>query len=342
MKHSPEITKYFQILSPDYPEFIDRYIQTEAMQRLSPIGQFCGCDYTKLHNIKYWYSRLDHSIACALIVWNFTQDKAQTLASLFHDLGTPVFSHCIDYLFGDTMDQKSSEKTVLDILLGSKDIETLLDADKLTIDDVAHVERYTIAENKKPKLCADRLEGVFHTGLIWHGFWGLSDIEKVYENIEILENESSEDELGFKNEELALKFFEGVYKYGIALQSNEDKFTMQFIADTLKQIVKARKLSIDDFYRLSEAEIISRINQVSEISRRWKTFANATKLLRSDTQPDADYYVSVDCKKRFVNPLCTVSGGGGSARLTEISTTARNLHDQFMNFQDSKYSYLEF
>ncbi|MGI6325153.1 MAG: hypothetical protein ACOXZS_04370 [Bacilli bacterium] len=44
---------------------------TKTLQRLAGIGFLCGIDYTKLYanEIKYWYSRLDHSIGCALITW---------------------------------------------------------------------------------------------------------------------------------------------------------------------------------------------------------------------------------------------------------------------------------
>lgn len=52
----------------------------------------CGCDYTNLFPRHEWYSNLDHSVGVALIIWNFTHDKKQTLAGLFHDIATPVFT----------------------------------------------------------------------------------------------------------------------------------------------------------------------------------------------------------------------------------------------------------
>ena len=128
MKQNEEIKKYYNILcNGNYPSFINKYLKVKELERLKEIGQFCGCDYNKLYNIKYWYSRYDHSIAVALMTWNFTKDKTQTIAALFHDLGTPAFSHCIDYLFGDSVKQESSEKSVFEIINKSIEIKKLLE-----------------------------------------------------------------------------------------------------------------------------------------------------------------------------------------------------------------------
>lgn len=63
-----EIKEYFKILSPEFPEWLLEYIDTPEMQRISKISMNCGTDYSKIFNIKYWYSNLDHSIGVALII----------------------------------------------------------------------------------------------------------------------------------------------------------------------------------------------------------------------------------------------------------------------------------
>ena len=77
---SDEIREYFKILSPEFPEWLLEYIDTPEMQRISGISMNCGTDYTKIFNIKQWYSNLDHSVGVALIIWHFTGDKKQTLS----------------------------------------------------------------------------------------------------------------------------------------------------------------------------------------------------------------------------------------------------------------------
>ncbi len=333
-----ELEKYYQILCHDYPTFLDKYIETKMMQRLATIGQFCGSDYTNLYNCRYWYSRLDHCVACALMTWHFTGDKKQTLAALFHDSGTPIFSHCVDYLLEDYINQESAEINIKEVLLNSLEILNLLKEDHVLLEDVIDIERYSIVENKKPKICVDRLEGVLHTGLIWHQFWQLEDIKEIYDDIVVLNNEDNELEIGFGDLKIADKFFEGVFYYGIALQKNEDKFMMQFIADCLRELLD-KKIDFASLYTMSEKEAIDLFLSDQEIRDKWLVFVNADKLCRSDEKSNQYYSVSVDCKKRFVVPLVIDNGKVG--RLDQVSKRCKNLISEYLNFNDSKYSYLE-
>ena len=72
------IKQYFKILSDEIPDFLIEYINTPEMQKQAGISVSCGTIYSKLYN-QMWYSSLDHSVAVALIIWNFTKDKKQTL-----------------------------------------------------------------------------------------------------------------------------------------------------------------------------------------------------------------------------------------------------------------------
>ena len=121
--------KYFEVLSPTFPEWLLDYIDTEEMARLSGISMLCGTDYSKCFDVRYWYSNLDHSVAVALIIWNFTHDKKQTLSGLFHDIATPVFKHCVDFLNGDYMTQESTEDLTTKIISESIEIMNLLKRD---------------------------------------------------------------------------------------------------------------------------------------------------------------------------------------------------------------------
>lgn len=106
-KTSKLIKDYFSMLSPNYPDWLDEYIETERMLKQQYISVTCGKIYSKLFDYND-YSSLEHSIAVALIIWNFTHDKKQTLSGLFHDIAIPAFKHCIDFLNGDYMNQEST------------------------------------------------------------------------------------------------------------------------------------------------------------------------------------------------------------------------------------------
>ena len=132
-----KIKEYFKILSPEIPEFLEEYIETKKMQKQAGISVSCGTYYSKLFpEITLWYSSLDHSVAVALIIWNFTKNKKQTLSGLFHDIATPAFKHTIDFLNGDYEKQESTEELTTKIISNSKQIMQLLDRDGIKIEEV--------------------------------------------------------------------------------------------------------------------------------------------------------------------------------------------------------------
>ena len=53
-----EIREYLKILSPEFPEWLLEYIYTPEMQRLNGTSMSCGTDYSKVFNLRYWYSML--------------------------------------------------------------------------------------------------------------------------------------------------------------------------------------------------------------------------------------------------------------------------------------------
>lgn len=320
--------QYFDIFTDNYPLFIDKYLNLDEFKRIDHIGLDCGADYVKYMNIKFWYSRLDHSKTVALMTWHFTHDKKQTLAALFHDLGTPCFSHCIDYLLGDSINQESSEKNIYDVIEDSDKIKLYLQFDGVDINDLKDISSYKIIDSDRPKLCTDRLDGILSTCYIWIQTMGLDEIKEIYDDMVVLSNEDNEVEIGFKTKEICEKFFKGVYDYSMALQKNEDKFMMQFIADSLKKLISENKLSLDELYKLKELDIVKKLEKYES----WKIFTKLDGIDRSTIEPN-NYYVSVESKKRYAIPLCD------GKRITEISEYSKELLDDYKQFKDTKYVY---
>ena len=149
------IKQYFNILSDEIPDFLYDYIDTPEMQKQNGISVSCGTIYSEMYN-SMWYSSLDHSVAVALIVWHFTKDKKQTLAGLFHDIATPVFKHCIDFMNKDYETQESTEELTTKIIKESKEIMLLLKRDNIKLEEVNDYHIYPIEDNDTPQLSADR------------------------------------------------------------------------------------------------------------------------------------------------------------------------------------------
>lgn len=337
-----EIREYFKILSPEFPEWLFEYINTPEMQRISGISMNCGTDYTKVFNIKQWYSNLDHSIGVALIIWHFTHDKKQTLSGLFHDIATPTFKHCIDFMNGDTEHQESTEERTESIIRNSKQIMNLLKRDNIKLEEISDYHIYPIADNDTPKLSADRFEYTFSSGLIFFRVWNLNDIRECYNNIKVLKNEDNILELGFTDKAICEKYISIVSKLWPQWLTDEDRTTMQFIADTVKSMNVIGKISIDDLYTYSEKEIIDKILNCGDkyIETAFKNFQNATSIQKFDSPRADKYCINVKGKKRYVIPL--VETDNGTFRINSVSEKARNDIDEYFKYKQTEYTGFNF
>ena len=338
-----ETKEYFKILSSEFPAWLEEYIETKELQRISKISMSCGTDYSKCFNIKYWYSNLEHSVGVALIIWNFTHDKKQTLAGLFHDIATPVFKHCIDFMNGDSELQESTEERTIDIIKNSKEIMTLLAKDNIKLEEVCDYKIYPIADNETPKLSADRFEYTFSSGLTFYRVWELDKIKKIYSNIIVVKNEYGKDELAFKDKNICEEYINTISKLWPKWVSDEDRTVMQFIADVCKSFNKINMLDIDELYSLSEDEVINRFKNCSDkyLKEAWKKFSNCDRVFKSDKIINNKYCVNVKSKTRYVNPLVVINNK--TKRIYDISPKSKKLIDEYLKLQKGGYyTYFDF
>lgn len=334
-----EVREYLKILSPEFPEWLLEYIYTPEMLRLDGIGMSCGTLYTKVYNDKYFYSSLTHSVAVALIIWNFTQDKKQTISGLFHDIATPTFKHCIDFMNGDSEHQESTEERTEQIIRNSKEIMLLLERDNIRVEEVSDYHIYPIADNDTPRLSADRFEYTLSGGLYQVKIFELEDIRRYYNNIIILKNEDDIDELAFKDINICENFIHDISKLWPRWIEDEDRLCMQFIADLVKSMNIKKYISVDDLYKFSEYEVLQLIKKCDDnyIKNAFKNFENATRDLvyKSDIPNNEIYCTSVKGKKRYIDPL--VSLNNKVARIKDISSIANNDINDFLNMKLHNY-----
>lgn len=258
------IASYHRILSSDFPEFINNYIDFPILQRLSGIGLLCGTDWTPLYRNRFFYSRLDHSIGVALILWHFTHDRAETIAGLLHDVSTPVFSHVADFRNGDALTQESTENENESMIRNDDALCATLKSDGISIDAVADYHVYPLADNKLPRLSADRLEYMFPSGAALEGSWTLSEIAEAYGDIDICINEDGERELGFRTQKIAETYCEKTCRTGHILQLNENKLALKLLSDIVDRAIAIGLIAEKDCYEKTEREIVARFDSFSE------------------------------------------------------------------------------
>ncbi len=334
-----EIKEYFKILSPEFPEWLNEYINTPEVIRLDGIGQSNGTLYTKVYNDRYYYSSLTHSIGVALIIWHFTHDKKQTLSGLFHDIATPTFKHCIDFMNGDSEVQESTEERTEQIIQNSKEIMALLERDKIDLKEVSDYKIYPIADNNTPRLSADRFEYTLSGGLYQTRVFELENIRQYYNNIIITKNEDGLDELAFKDLKICESFIHDISKLWPRWVEDEVRLCMQFIADIIKSMNKKGFITIDDLYVLSENDVIKMIQTCKDhyIRDAFENYQNATRafVYKSDEPNNEIYCTSVKGKKRYINPLVTLNKE--VKRIKDVSKLANEDINSFLNMKMHTY-----
>ncbi|MEG2179018.1 MAG: HD domain-containing protein [Bacteroidales bacterium] len=332
MKH-PLIHAYHSILSPDFPDFIAPYLELPVLKRLDGVGLLCGTDWTSLYNNRFFYSRLDHSIGVALIIWNFTKDKKQTLAGLFHDISTPVFSHVMDFRNNDALTQESTEKDTAEMIMADRELCGLLRKEGISVADVVDYHVYPVADNDLPALSADRLEYMYMTGLIMNDLWTMDEIRETYANIHVMENEHGIPELGFSDPGIAELYCIRCCQTGLLMVKNENKLTLSLLAHLAGMAVSKGFLTERDFYSRSENEIIALFGTIEDVDFKthFRTFTGMTHILRSEEALEGCFNVNTAVKRRYINPLCN------GRRIGLLSEKAACAIAGIMDFTDAPY-----
>lgn len=325
---------YFDVLEPNFPEWLIEYINTEEMLKQQYISITCGTIYSDLFESDYFFSSLDHSVAVALIVWHFTHDKKQTLSGLFHDIATPVFKHCVDFLDGDYMTQESTEELTNKIISNSKEIMNLLKRDNILLEEVDDYHKYPIADNDTPKLSADRLEYSLSNALLTYKLMNLDEIREIYDDIEVQKDDNNVDELSFKTKSIARKFVKVTSRLSVIYREDRTRYSMQFLADIMKRLNEEKKVTREDLYKLKESDIIEMIEK-SDYKDMYKIWSKTKKVKVSNTEPQNVYYVRHGAKIRYINPL--VNG----KRIYDICKIAKKMIDKNLAYDMDKYVYID-
>jgi len=313
------------LYSAEMPEFLTEAANTEAMQRLKQVGMNCGCEYTSFPRFKNieQYSRFDHSVGAALVVWHFTRDKAQALSGLFHDISTPTFAHVIDFLLGDHMTQEATENDTAKVIENSRELCKILADYGISTDGVSDYHRYPVADNDSPRLSADRLE--YSLGnMLNYGIRGFEEIESYYRDLTLMENEDGEEEIAFKSLCIAADFAKGALECSKIYVSDEDRYSMQILAELVGDAVKCGVLNKADLNG-TEPELIKKLCADEAFSRRWQSFCGMSRMSVSHVDKGGAWR-KIFAKKRFINPLIA-----GQGRLTELCEDYKAQLDGFIS-----------
>ena len=241
------------------PAFLKKYFACDSLTRLKKVGYFCGMDYAskEIYDFREYISRYDHSLTVALLVYKLTKDKLSTLQGLFHDIGTPVFSHVIDYMNQDYEEQESTEKYTEKVIYSDRYLLECLANDNINPQDIVNFKKSSVVDNKRPKLCADRLDGVILTGIGWTKNISEEDIKNIVNSLLLYRNEDDELEIGFDSIIIANKVLEISKSIDKECHSNEDNYMMNLLANITKLGIDSDYFTYEDLFRYNEEEIMN-------------------------------------------------------------------------------------
>ena len=276
--------------------FLNDYLKVPCMKRLQGVGMNCGMNYTQFPIFKNipFYSRYQHSLGCAIATYHFTHDKRQTLASLFHDVATPVFAHTIDFMTGDYLHQEATEKNTTTLLQNDAILMALLERDHIKLSQIDNYHIYPICDNKTPRLSIDRLEYTLDNAY-YYGFASPGTLQACFDDLYVGHNEDGEKELTFAHQDIALTFALLALQCGHVYMSDNDRYSMDRLGRLTKKALEEGIITMKDLYT-TEDLVIAKLKDA--YLKEWQDFTHLDHLV--DHPTNGRMIVS---KKRYIIPL---------------------------------------
>lgn len=300
---------------PDTPELLQQLCQTPQMQRLRQVGMNCGCEYTSFKRFRRLrgYSRFDHSLGTARIVWHFTGDPVQSTAALFHDIATPTFAHSVDFLRGDHLKQEATEEATERVIRSSEEIGAVIKAFDIPVEEVLDYHRYPIADNDAPRLSADRLEYTLGN-LENFRLRPVTSLRLYYGAICVAQNEEGVEELAFSDAATAMEFGYDALRCSRIYVSDEDRYAMQMLSELLGRALQRGILTEGDLMSTEKA-LIEKLRQDPEAEAEWKAFRAMKRMVEDEELAPEALRRVVPAKKRCIDPF--VRDRGRLSRICE-------------------------
>ena len=316
-------------LYPDFslPASVYEACQSKAMQRIRKIDMNCGLNYTRFPVFSSMepYTRYEHSVAVAALIYHFTGDEIQSLAGLFHDISTPVFSHVVDFMKGDHMVQETTESPTVSFIQNDPVIMEILTRRSISLDQVSDYHQYPIADNDSPKLSCDRLEYTLGN-MVNYGFVPSDTVTAFLQNLRIGKNEEGMEELQFQDPKTALHFAELALRCGKIYSGEEDRYAMETLALLLKNAVMSGILSETDLYT-TEEQVIQKLEH-SDLKQDWQQFCGLYKITEGSSKDG----LNINAKRRYIDPYIQDQG-----RVSEVYIAFRNKAEQFVSESYDKW-----
>lgn len=292
---------YLNALRKDgIPEFESKFLFSYSLERLKHKGYFCGMDYASknIYTFSEYISRFSHSLTTSLLTYNLTEDKTKTIAALCHDIATPCFSHVIDYMNKDYTKQESTEEYTEKIIRSDEHLIKCMKQENINIDDVINFKQYSVVDNDRPKLCADRLDGIILTGIAWTKNIEPQEIKDIIAEMRLYTNEFGEQEIGFNSESIAQTVVEVNKSIDEQCHSSEDNYMMELLAKIVRTAIKKNIITYDNLFDYKEEQVFKILDSSNDL-----VIKELLKEFRTKRLEDIPKTIIPEVKSRNINPL---------------------------------------
>ena len=326
------MTDYHSIYDTPAPDFLARLCQTPSLLRLRDVGMSCGCEYPSFPRFCSIarYTRFEHSLGAALIVWRFTRDEKQTVSALLHDIATPVFAHVVDFLRGDYLEQTATESGTAARIRGDAVLCALLGELGLKPGDVEDYHRFPIADNDAPRLSADRLDYTLGNALNF-SLAPAEELAALFADLRVGKNEDGEDELVFGSEDKARRFAALALDCSRIYVCDADRYAMQRLAELLRAALDAGVLCERDLDG-TETALVGTLCADPAFAARWAAFRALSRTERAAAPDGREGWRQIPAKHRRIDPC--VAGRG---RVSALDAAFSRELQAFMSEKQDEY-----
>lgn len=138
-------------------------LHSKPLQRLKGISQY-GLPPEMYHH--QGFSRYDHCLGVMLLLRKLNASLDEQIAGLLHDVSHTAFSHVVDWVVGNQV-QEDFQDTVHEKIISNSEIPSILQKHGFDVTAIIDIKRYSLLEQPSPNLCADRVDYALREYLDW-------------------------------------------------------------------------------------------------------------------------------------------------------------------------------
>ncbi|MFH1714400.1 MAG: HD domain-containing protein [Candidatus Nealsonbacteria bacterium] len=279
-------------------------IKSKPVQRLKGISQL-GVPSPFYHLPDF--SRFEHSLGVMILLRRIKASLEEQIAGLLHDISHTAFSHVFDWVVGYNGSEDHQDKTHRSFF-NNPEIEKIFKKYNLNKNKISNLERFSLLEQKIPRLCADRVDYALREFSLWAN---PKSVPTLIRNLD-----SVDGKIVFINDKVAYTFATSFLKLQREHWGGYEAVARYYLFSTiLKDALSKRILELDDFYKDDDFIVEKLTKSKDREILKGLTFLKHNPLSRKKGMKT----VVINKKFRYVDP--EVLAGRKVVRLSQISSS---------------------